>query len=197
MVNDMDKKTLIINAAVKVFAEQGLNKGKIADIAKEAGIGKGTVYEYFRSKEDIFSAIETMFISGTIEQLQAIAASNKPPTKKIEEICQISLDLHNQLGDSVLIISELWAQHSRGLFHGHSTTIFRQMYHDYYKIIEDMLKEGMHNKEFRKMSIEGVTTMLLSMIDGVIWQSVIFRDDKEFNHRKNEAIKAFMNGIKI
>jgi AcrR family transcriptional regulator len=193
----MDKKTLIINAAVKVFAGQGLEKGKIADIAKEAGIGKGTVYEYFRSKDDIFRAIETMFISGTIEQLQLIAKSKKSPTKKIEEICQISLDLHNQLGDSVLIISELWAQHSRGMLHGHSTEIFKEMYQDYYKLIENILREGIEKGEFRKMSIAGVTTMLLSMIDGVIWQGVIFRNDKKFNKRKNEAIKAFMNGIKL
>jgi hypothetical protein len=71
------------------------------------------------------------------------------------------------------------------------------MYHDYYKLIEEILKEGVEKMEFRKMSIVGVTTMLLSMIDGVIWQSVIFRDDKEFNKRKSEAIKAFMNGIKL
>ena len=50
----MNKKELIIEAAIKVFARDGLEKGKIADIAKEAGIGKGTVYEYFRSKNDIF-----------------------------------------------------------------------------------------------------------------------------------------------
>ena len=193
----MDKKELIINAAIKVFAEKGLDKGKIAEIAKEAGIGKGTVYEYFRSKDDIFRAIETMYIVGTVEQFKSIADSKKSPTKKIEEICKISLDLHNQLGDSVLIISELWAQHSRGLLHGHSTTIFREMYYDYYELIESILKEGVEKNEFRQMSISGVTTMLLSMIDGVIWQGVIFRENKDFNKRKNEAIKAFMNGIKL
>ena len=66
-----------------------------------------------------------------------------------------------------------------------------------YKLIEEILKEGVEKNEFRKMSIVGVTTMLLSMIDGVIWQGVIFRDDKEFNKRKSEAIRAFMNGIKL
>ena len=193
----MDKKELIINAAVKVFAERGLEKGKIADIAQEAGIGKGTVYEYFRSKDDIFKAIEKMFFSGTLEQMQSIAQSQESPTEKIERICEISLDLHNHMGDSVLIFSELWAQQTRGIIHGHSTTIINEMYNDYYKLVEDILNEGIRKKEFRKMSVVGVTTMLLSMIDGIMWQSIIFRNERKFKLRKKEAIQAFMNGIKI
>ena len=192
----MNKKEQILHAALEVFARQGLEKGKIADIAKEAGIGKGTIYEYYKSKEEIFHAIEDMFISDTILQLQTIVQSDKKPTIKIEEICQISLDLHHHLGDSILIIAELWAQHSRGVVHGHDSTIFADMYKDYYKIIEDVLKEGIAKKEFREMSINGVATLLLAMIDGVIWQSVIFKNDKIFESNKKEAIKAFMNGIK-
>jgi len=192
----MDKKQQILHAALEVFARQGLEKGKIADIAKEAGIGKGTIYEYYKSKEEIFRAIEEMFIVGTIEQLQMVANSDDSPTEKLKQVCGYSLDLHAHLGDSILIISELWAQHSRGLLHGHDSNNFADMYDDYYKIIEDILKDGIAKGEFREMSIKGVTTLLLAMIDGVIWQSVIFKENEDFNERKKEAIKAFMNGIK-
>lgn len=44
----------IIEAAMKVFGEHGFYQGKVGEIAKEAGIGKGTVYEYFGSKKEIF-----------------------------------------------------------------------------------------------------------------------------------------------
>lgn len=193
----MDKKEQILHAALEVFARQGLEKGKIADIAEQAGIGKGTIYEYFHSKEEIFHAIEKLFITDTIDELRAIAKSKKSATKKIREICGLSLDMHNQMGDSILIISELWAQHSRGQLHGHNSTLFTEMYADYYNIVADILNEGIELKEFRKMSVAGVTTLLLAMIDGVIWQSVIFKNDENFKYRKSEAIKAFMNGITL
>lgn len=48
------RKTEIIEAAVKVFGEHGYHKGKVEKIAREAGIGKSTVYEYFDSKKEIF-----------------------------------------------------------------------------------------------------------------------------------------------
>lgn len=49
-----DKRTQILEATVIVLAAKGFEATKIAEIAREAGIGKGTVYEYFSSKEDLF-----------------------------------------------------------------------------------------------------------------------------------------------
>ena len=68
----MTKRELIIHAAIKVFGRTGLEKGKIADIAREAGIGKGTVYEYFRSKDELFQAIEEYFIISMIGPLREL-----------------------------------------------------------------------------------------------------------------------------
>ena len=49
-----EKRALIIEAAAKVFARRGFASTLMAEIAIEAGIGKGTLYEYFDSKEDLF-----------------------------------------------------------------------------------------------------------------------------------------------
>ena len=51
------KRQLIIEAAIKVFSAQGFYKARMENIAELAGIGKGTIYEYFSSKLDLFKAI--------------------------------------------------------------------------------------------------------------------------------------------
>jgi TetR/AcrR family fatty acid metabolism transcriptional regulator len=48
------KRELILQAALKVFSDRGFHKAKIEEIAQEAGVGKGTVYEYFTSKKQLF-----------------------------------------------------------------------------------------------------------------------------------------------
>ena len=48
------KKRQILEAAIAVFARKGVGNTRIAEIAAEAGTGKGTIYEYFRSKEQLF-----------------------------------------------------------------------------------------------------------------------------------------------
>ncbi len=192
----IDKKTQIIHAAVEVFAKEGLEKGKIADIAKLAGIGKGTIYEYFKSKDEIFGAIENLFIKDTIAQIDKLVSSKKSPTEKIEEIVNYSVNMHEIMGDAILIISELWAQHSRGQWHGHENSIFAEMYNSYHKTVKGILAEGVETGEFREMNKEGISTLLLAFIDGIIWQNFIFKNDESYNKRKKEAIKSFMNGIK-
>lgn len=54
MLKVMDKKEQIIDAAEAMFHRYGYSKTSLDDIAKEAGMGKGTIYYYFESKEDIF-----------------------------------------------------------------------------------------------------------------------------------------------
>ena len=57
LVDKEEKKKAVLAAARTVFAKKGLASAKIEDVALEAGIGKGTVYEYFKSKDDIFFAL--------------------------------------------------------------------------------------------------------------------------------------------
>jgi TetR/AcrR family transcriptional regulator, fatty acid metabolism regulator protein len=54
-----DKKNVILDAAIKIFSSEGYHKAKISKIAEIAGIGAGTVYLYYKSKEDI---LEQLFI---------------------------------------------------------------------------------------------------------------------------------------
>jgi len=192
----MDKKTQIINAAIEVFAKQGLEKGKIADIAKVAKIGKGTIYEYFKSKDEIFRAIEKMFIFDSIDQINNLTQSEKSPTEKIEEIISYNINMHTVMGDAALILAELWAQHGRGQLHGHKDSAFADMYNDYHSAVLDVLTQGIKIGEFRAMNKDGVATMLLALIDGILWQSVIFKNVDNFGEWKNEAIKSFIKGIK-
>jgi len=191
-----DKRAQIINAAIEVFAKQGLEKGKIADIAKVAKIGKGTVYEYFKSKDEIFNAIENLFVNDGLAQVEQLINSKKSPTEKIEEMAKYNINIHEVMGDAVIIFAEMWAQHSRGKWHGHKKSIFTDMYTSYHNAIKEILAKGIEIGEFRKMNKDGVATMLLALIDGILWQGVIFKNVDGFDQWKNEAIKSFIKGIK-
>ncbi len=63
IVDKILKKQDILSAALKVFGRQGFANTKMIDIALEAGIGKGTIYEYFRSKDEIKTASFEAFLT--------------------------------------------------------------------------------------------------------------------------------------
>ena len=64
-----DRPAEITEAAMKAFAEQGFAATKVADVAKRAGVSKGLLYLYFRTKEDLFKAVIRSFIAPKIDAL--------------------------------------------------------------------------------------------------------------------------------
>jgi|TARA_B100000315_G_scaffold146999_1_gene136010 TetR/AcrR family fatty acid metabolism transcriptional regulator len=191
----MNKRELIIEAAIKVFARDGLEKGKIADIAKEAGIGKGTVYEYFSSKEDIFQAIEQYVFTDFNLIFDQLSSSSLSPPQKLTALMENALDMFMEMGDVMLILMELWAQAGRGHVHGSDPSLFVEYYDDFRQRVESILEDGIKTGELRKMNKEGVATLLLAFMDGLVWQFVILNEPEKFNKIKSEAIKSFMRGI--
>jgi TetR/AcrR family fatty acid metabolism transcriptional regulator len=192
-----DKRTRIINAAIQVFARKGLERGKIADIARVAGIGKGTVYEYFRSKEELFQAIEETVLEEMSAALSTIAAAPLAPREKLRAILDESIDQIVQMGDALLIITELWAQTARGHWHDYRNSNLVAMYDDYRDLIVQVLQEGIVRGEFREMNKDGVATLLMAFVDGLAWQYVLLKDQQRFQTIKQEAILSFLRGIEV
>ncbi len=187
-----DKRDQIIKAGIKVFARDGLEKGKIADIAKVAGIGKGTVYEYFRSKDEIFTAIETTVFGDLAKSLELIKVSELSPTEKLRTIMNEGID---QMEDALLILTELWAHTARELWHKHESTNMATVYDHSRDTIKIILKDGINSGEFREMSKDGVATLLAAFMDGLALQYMLLKDKKRFAKVKNEAIRSFIRGI--
>ncbi len=87
-----DKRRLILDAAVRVFARQGFHTCRVSDIADEAGVAYGLVYHYFASKEQI---LDTLFLERWDVMLAAIAqadAAQQAPREKLRAIASFIID---------------------------------------------------------------------------------------------------------
>lgn len=79
----------ILDAADRLLARYGYQKMTIDDLAREVGIGKGTVYLHFRSKEEIVLFRVDRVVQRLVEQLRSIAESDAPPAEKIREMLRL------------------------------------------------------------------------------------------------------------
>lgn len=80
-----DKEIRILDAALALFSRYGLKKTSIEDIAKTAGLGKGTIYLYFRSKEDIFEAVGRRFAAALNVALRQEVEKVTGPAQKVHQ----------------------------------------------------------------------------------------------------------------
>jgi AcrR family transcriptional regulator len=83
IVNKEEKRSNIACSCKEILLEHGIKNLTISQIAKTAGIGKGTIYEYFENKEDIVFEIITMYIVAHEEKLQEINKQNISTKEKL------------------------------------------------------------------------------------------------------------------
>ncbi len=100
----IDKRRLILDAAVRVFARQGFHTCRVSDIADEAGVAYGLVYHYFSSKEEI---LDTLFLERWDVMLAAIAetdASELAPRDKLFAIASFIIESYRHDPDLMKVI---------------------------------------------------------------------------------------------
>src|SRR5687767_853041 len=86
-----DKRTAILEAATAIFAERGFFGAQVADIARGAGIAAGTVYLYFRSKDEILTSIFDRTMKEAIAEGRAALDEVKDPVERLRRIARLHL----------------------------------------------------------------------------------------------------------
>lgn len=141
---DADKGQLILDAATHVFAERGFFGAQVADIARRAGIAAGTVYLYFRSKDEILTSLFDRTMQDAIrEGKDAIAAANTPG-ERLRQIARVHLE---RLGRdrALAIVFQVELRQSTKFMARLSATRLRT----YLGLIRDTIAEGQASGEFR------------------------------------------------
>ncbi len=81
-----DKRRQILDAAIEVFAATGFHKSRVSDIAREAGVADGTIYLYFKSKDDVLISIFEEAMGEMIERAEAAIADLDDPLAKLSRL---------------------------------------------------------------------------------------------------------------
>ncbi len=114
-----DKRRVILDAAVKVFAREGFYGCRVADIADEAGVAYGLVYHYFRSKDEI---LDTLFLERwglMLEEIARVDAEPAPAREKLAAVAGFIIDSYRHDPDlmKVIIVDVTRAANSFGRSH--------------------------------------------------------------------------------
>ncbi|CAB4917566.1 unannotated protein [freshwater metagenome] len=114
-----EKRRLILEAAVRVFAREGFNGARVSDVADEAGIAYGLVYHYFRSKDEI---LDTIFLERWNVMLEAITGVREQPLtarEQLEAVASFIVESYRRDPDvmKVIVVEVTRAANSFGRAH--------------------------------------------------------------------------------
>ena len=191
----VDKRRLILDAAIRVFARRGFHACRVSDVADEAGVAYGLVYHYFDSKEEI---LNTLFRERWQLMLDAIVEIDKgpdaPARDKLYLVASFIIDSYRHEPDlmKVIIVEVTRAANSFGAQH---LDKIREAYDLIAAIVEQARQDGSFkadiSAEFAAMCFYGAIEQLLSgWIFGMLPQT-----DEEFERAKGLVVETICGGL--
>ena len=183
-------KEKIIQAAITTFSKYGYDKTRMDDIAKSAKLGKGTLYLYFKSKEELFYAISENSIKELKEQLSKLFSKKEDLVHDAEKFYD---QYRNLIHDSEKVSFEMIAESSR------NPKLRKALYEQrmkVYDIVIDYLRRQIEKGFFRKdMDVNAIASGLVALYDGLTISKLL--GISEYYNKKawTQTIRAIFTGI--
>ena len=161
---ETERRRRIIASAIKVFGEKGFQNATIAEIAKDAGIGDATIYEYFKSKEDMLLKIPVEMTKELIPQIKEHMMGIKGAFNKLRKYIWWYINfLEKNPGYGSIVLLELKTSKA------YISTEAYQSARNFYQIILDIIKEGQEEGLIKKeINIYLIRSICVGAIEHII-----------------------------
>ena len=115
----VDKRRVILDAAIRVFAREGFHRCRVSDIAREANVAYGLVYHYFRSKDEVLNTLFSERWALLLEAIEEVDKQDVPVRQKLHAIASFIIDSYQHDPDlmKVIIVEVTRAANSFGRTH--------------------------------------------------------------------------------
>lgn len=167
------RRKQIIDGALRVFARKGLSNFKMAEIAIEAKVGKGTLYEYFRTKEELIMGSVSQFMEEFEQYVAAQITAVEGPIEKIEKLLEASVEFCLQNEDRLDALLDFYAVGIPRSGDGPALMELRPRYKSIIQWVGTIIQEGIDQRLFRQVNQEFVASMIVALLDGFMFQAAI------------------------
>jgi TetR/AcrR family transcriptional regulator, fatty acid metabolism regulator protein len=186
-----DKRDAILKAATQLFARRGYFQSQVADIARAAGVAAGTVYLYFRSKDDILVSIFERTMKETLAEGQAVLAEVADPRERLRRMARLHLERMGRDRD-LAVVFQVELRQSTKFMERFSSSYLR----DYLGIIRDTIAEGQASGVFRPtINATLAAKALFGAVDEMATNWILTQRKYSLAAQADEVIDLFLHGV--
>ena len=188
-----DKREAILRAAIKVFAGKGFFNSKVADIAGEAGVADGTVYLYFKNKDDILHSIFDRAMAEFIEEGKKELAPLESPEERLRRIAELHLEKLGADRDLAIVFQVELRGSTK-----HMQEFSAAGFAEYLDIIRQTFAEGQKSGAFRNdMKPVVCAKILYGALDEMVTNWVLSKKKYPLAPMAGEVLKVFLGGTRV
>jgi AcrR family transcriptional regulator len=191
-----DKRRVILDAAITVFAREGFHRCRVSDIAREANVAYGLVYHYFRSKDEVLDTLFTERWSLLLEAISAADQSEAPVRDKLRAIADFIIESYRNDPDlmKVIIVEVTRAANTFGRAH---LGEIRQAYEGISRIVADGQEDGTFRSD---ISADFATLCFYGAIEQLLTAWIfgeLPRSAEEYEQAKHVIVETICDGLAV
>ncbi len=164
----------ILETARQIFAKQGFHATRMSDIAKAIGVSQGTLYHYFRSKDELFMALLSIWVERLEDVVKGLPNAPISASNKLRMIVQVGVDFLEADRELLPVMVEFWAY---ALRNPEAAASFRRLLQTMQQSFTTIIDEGIANGEFRPVDVKTFSTLPMAVLDGMVILSLLAGED--------------------
>jgi len=185
-----DKRSRILQAAVKVFARRGYFASRVADVARRAGVADGTIYLYFRNKEDILVSLFDEVMSAHLEGKRRELEPDAPAPLRLRSIAERHLGLLGRNRDLAVVFQVELRQSTK--FMERFTASWLQ---DYFALIAEVIEQGQREGSLRAdLPVKIATKAFFGVLDEMVTSWILSGKQYDLQALAGPVVDLFLRG---
>ena len=193
MKKNMPKYKMIVDAAVKVIAQNGYHNSQVSKIAREAGVADGTIYLYFKNKEDILVSVFENKMGQFIDQIADAIKEKDNSNDKLATLNNMHL---SQLVENryLAIVTQLELRQSNLTLRREINAVLKP----YLTIIDSIIKEGMEDGTFKEnLNVPLVRQMIFGTLDETVTNWVMQEEKYDLVGQAQDVHYLISHGLSV
>lgn len=187
----MEKYEMILEAALKVIAENGFHGSQVSRIAKEAGVADGTIYLYFKNKEDILISLFQERLGSLVSMFNSSIQETNTADEALRKVCEIHFTELEQNVNLAYVTQIELRQSSLELRKAIGLTV-----KPYIQLIEHILEKGVQEGTFRAdLDIKLTRLLIFGAMDEVVTSWLISGRKYSLSAQVEKTVEFFLRGL--
>ena len=190
--NGTDKFSAILRGAIQVFARSGYFNAKVAEVARAAGVADGTVYLYFKNKDDLLVSIFNTAMQEFNARTQQELVEINDPREQLRHFAKLHFEALEANRD-LAVVFQVEFRHSTKFMEQFSETMLA----DYLKMLREILERGQQQGVFRaSLNPKVVAKVIFGALDEMVTNWVLSHHNFKLTPLVDPVMEVFLHGIK-
>ncbi len=189
-----ERRNQILEAALRVFARAGFRETRMDDIVAESGLSKGALYWYFKSKDDIITALLVGLFSRELASARHLLTVEAPAG---DRLMQLARELVVELKHMAKLMPIVYEFYSLAFRNKQVRKALKGYLNNYLDVLVPLIQQGVDAGEFRAVDVPAAALTITSAIEGTILLWVFDPNVVKLEKHVESGVRLVLDGLQV